>query len=140
MMRKMNGFELYNKLRKIDPGIKVCFLTTYSETYRREIGHCELNKDLFLNMPLRLKEIIGGNKEVNRYTIVLIVGKRANMIRQFYLISKISSAEMISLFLSLRYLVTGESFRLGIPSRYIFLLGAAFSINSQTGATSTPAL
>jgi hypothetical protein len=45
----------------IDPGIKVCFLTASSEMYREALmkeRHCELNKDLFLNMPLKLKEII----------------------------------------------------------------------------------
>jgi DNA-binding response OmpR family regulator len=61
MMQKMNGFELYNRLKKMEPDVKVCFLTASSETYREELmkeRHCELNKDLFLNMPLRLKEII----------------------------------------------------------------------------------
>src|SRR5215216_64840 len=56
-----------------------------------------------------------------------------------YLLIFMSSAEMIVLFLSLRYFVTGEPFRFGIPSRCIFLSGAVFSINSQTGAASTPA-
>ncbi len=59
--------------------------------------------------------------------------------RFVYLLITMSSAEMIVLFLSLRYFVTGKSFRLGIPSRYIFLSVPAFSINSQTGAASTPA-
>jgi DNA-binding response OmpR family regulator len=61
MMQKMNGLELYNQLKRIDPGVKVCFLTASSETYREELmkkRHCELNKDLFLNMPLKLNEII----------------------------------------------------------------------------------
>jgi len=43
------------------------------------------------------------------------------------------------LFLSFKYLVTGELFRFGIPARCIFLLFPALSINSQTGAASTPA-
>jgi DNA-binding response OmpR family regulator len=38
MMPKMNGFELYNQLKKTDPGVKVCFLTASSETYREELG------------------------------------------------------------------------------------------------------
>lgn len=57
----MNGFELYDSLKMIDPGIKVCFLTASSEMYREALmkeRHCELNKDLFLNMPLKPKEII----------------------------------------------------------------------------------
>jgi DNA-binding response OmpR family regulator len=60
MMRKIDGFELYNQLKKRDPEIKVCFLMATSETYREKLKekHCELNKDLFLNMPLPLREII----------------------------------------------------------------------------------
>jgi two-component system, OmpR family, response regulator ChvI len=60
MMRKMDGFELYNQLNKVDPSIKVCFLTASSEMYR-ELGkerHCELIKDLFLQMPLPINRII----------------------------------------------------------------------------------
>jgi DNA-binding response OmpR family regulator len=61
MMQKINGFELYDQINKMDPGIKVCFLTASSEMYRKQLmkeRHCELSKDLFLNMPLHLKEII----------------------------------------------------------------------------------
>jgi DNA-binding response OmpR family regulator len=61
MMQKMDGFELYNRLKKRDPGVNVCFLTASSEMYREELKkekHCELNKDLFLNMPLPIKEIV----------------------------------------------------------------------------------
>jgi DNA-binding response OmpR family regulator len=59
-MYKMNGFELYSQLKKIDPDIKVCFLTASTEVYREKLKetHCKLNKDLFLDMPLRLNEII----------------------------------------------------------------------------------
>jgi DNA-binding response OmpR family regulator len=66
MMQKMNGFELYNQLRTWDPGIKVYFQMASSETYREELRkekHYELNKDLFLNMPLPIKEII---KEIRK--------------------------------------------------------------------------
>jgi DNA-binding response OmpR family regulator len=61
MIPKMDGLELYNQLKKADPDIKVCFLTASSETYHEELGkerHYELNKDLFLHMPLPIKEII----------------------------------------------------------------------------------
>ena len=36
VMPKMDGFELYEELKKVDPGIKVSFLTA-SEMYREEI-------------------------------------------------------------------------------------------------------
>jgi hypothetical protein len=39
----MNGFELYNELKKLDPIIKVCFITGYEVTIER----C---KEYFLNL------------------------------------------------------------------------------------------
>ncbi|MDQ3839371.1 MAG: response regulator [Thermoproteota archaeon] len=61
MMPEMDGFELYDQLKKMDPGIKVCFLTASTETYREELSkekYREISKDLFLEMPLPLNEII----------------------------------------------------------------------------------
>jgi CheY-like chemotaxis protein len=61
LMPKMNGFELYNRLKKMDHDIKICFLTASNETYREELRkqkHPELNRDLFLEMPLPIKEIL----------------------------------------------------------------------------------
>ena len=61
MMPKMNGFELHNQLKKVDPNIKVCFLTASNEMYREKLikeRRCDLNKDLFLEIPLPTKEII----------------------------------------------------------------------------------
>ena len=66
MMPKMNGAELSNQLKKIDPSTRVCFLTASSETYREELikeTHCELDKDLFMYMPLPISKIV---EEVNR--------------------------------------------------------------------------
>jgi CheY-like chemotaxis protein len=59
-MPKMNGFELYERLKKIDPDIKVCFLTA-SEMYHqeaREVGHCALNEDLFLQKPISNEDLV----------------------------------------------------------------------------------
>ena len=59
MMPKMDGFQLYESLKKIDPGVKVCFLTA-GEMYReevREVEHCALNKDLFLQKPIDLEDL-----------------------------------------------------------------------------------
>jgi CheY-like chemotaxis protein len=61
MMPRMNGFQLYEQLKKMDHDVKVCFLTASSETYREQLRkeeYHELNKDLFLEMPLPVKEII----------------------------------------------------------------------------------
>lgn len=68
MMPKMDGIELYNQLKNVDPRINACFLTASSETYseklRKEKGsHCELSKDLFLYMPLPISKIV---EEINK--------------------------------------------------------------------------
>jgi two-component system, OmpR family, response regulator ChvI len=45
MMPKMDGFQLYENLKKIDPDVKACFLTA-SEMYygvNRGVEHCALN-------------------------------------------------------------------------------------------------
>ncbi len=66
MMTKMNGIELHNQLKQIDPSTRVCFLTASNETYSEELGkerHCELNKALFMYMPLPISKIV---EEINR--------------------------------------------------------------------------
>jgi two-component system catabolic regulation response regulator CreB/two-component system response regulator ChvI len=65
MMPKMCGFELYEHLKKIDPYIQVCFLTA-SEMYYlkvREVEHCALNEDLFLQKPISAKDLV---REINK--------------------------------------------------------------------------
>ena len=64
MMPKMDGFQLYESLKKIDPNVKVCFLTA-SEMYygvHRGVEHCALNKDLFLQKPISTDDLI---REIN---------------------------------------------------------------------------
>jgi CheY-like chemotaxis protein len=61
IMPKMDGFELYIRLKKIDPAMNICFLTASSEPYREELQkdkYAELSRDLFLEMPLPTKGII----------------------------------------------------------------------------------
>ena len=56
----MDGFELYEKLKKIDPDVKVCFLTA-CEMYHhevREVKHCALNEDLFLQKPISNEDLM----------------------------------------------------------------------------------
>ena len=64
-MPKMDGFQLYESLKKIDPNIKACFLTA-SEMYygvHRGVEHCALNEDVFLQKPISTDDLI---KEVNK--------------------------------------------------------------------------
>ena len=62
MMPKMDGFELYTQLKKRDDETKFCFLTASSEPYLeilKKEKQCKINRDLFLEIPLPIKEIIG---------------------------------------------------------------------------------
>ena len=60
MMPKMGGFELYEKLKKLDPEVMVCFLTA-SDMYHqavREVEHCALNEELFLQKPISNGDLV----------------------------------------------------------------------------------
>jgi DNA-binding response OmpR family regulator len=67
-MPKMDGFMLYERLKTVDPGVKVCFLTA-GEMYReefREMDHCAVNKNLFLQKPISNDDLIREiNKKIN---------------------------------------------------------------------------
>ena len=50
-MPKMNGFELYQKMREIDSNVKICFLTAselFYEEYRRLDVYPRVNKERFI--------------------------------------------------------------------------------------------
>jgi two-component SAPR family response regulator len=65
-MPDMNGFELYNKIKKTDSKVNVCFITAIDksnykgfEQKKQDIGrqeklsekYCVLNKNMFLQKP-----------------------------------------------------------------------------------------
>jgi DNA-binding response OmpR family regulator len=63
-MPVMDGFHLYQELKKIDNKIKICFLTA-SELYRehfRKDQFCAIDKDPFLRKPIENEDLI---KKVN---------------------------------------------------------------------------
>jgi DNA-binding response OmpR family regulator len=65
VMPEMDGFELYELVKELDPGVKVCFLTA-SERYHqkiREAEHYALNKDVFLQEPISTDDLI---REINK--------------------------------------------------------------------------
>jgi CheY-like chemotaxis protein len=68
IMPDIDGFELYERLKKIDPDVNACFLTA-SEMYHEEFRkaeHCALNKDLFLQKPISTNDLIMEvNKKIN---------------------------------------------------------------------------
>jgi DNA-binding response OmpR family regulator len=64
-MPKMDGFELYDEIKKKDQKAKICFLTA-SELYYKEFREKEyhaLDKSLFIRKPVDNEELL---KEVNR--------------------------------------------------------------------------
>jgi CheY-like chemotaxis protein len=64
-MPKMDGFELYDEIKKKDQKAKICFLTA-SELYYEEFRKKEyyaLDKNMFIRKPIGNEELI---KEVNR--------------------------------------------------------------------------
>jgi DNA-binding response OmpR family regulator len=57
VMPKMEGFDLYKELKRLNRNVKVCFLTA-SEKYREDLRVGEyqtLSRDLFIQKPLSIK-------------------------------------------------------------------------------------
>jgi DNA-binding response OmpR family regulator len=66
-MPKMNGFELYQKIREIDNNVKICFLTAselFYEEYRRVDAYPTLDKEYFIQKPFRTEELIRQLNEI----------------------------------------------------------------------------
>jgi DNA-binding response OmpR family regulator len=64
-MPNMDGFELYDELKKKDNDVKVCFLTAselYYEEFRKKEYHA-LDKRIFIRKPIDNEDLL---KEVNR--------------------------------------------------------------------------
>jgi DNA-binding response OmpR family regulator len=64
-MQKMDGFELYHKIKKKDNNANICFLTA-SELYYEEFRKKEyyaLDKSMFIRKPIDNEELV---KEVNK--------------------------------------------------------------------------
>ena len=64
-MPNMDGFELYQKIKKKDNNANICFLTAselYYEEFRKK-EYCALDKNLFIRKPIENEELI---KEINK--------------------------------------------------------------------------
>src|SRR5918999_5124707 len=64
-MPKMDGFQLYDEIKKKDHKAKVCFLTAselYYEEFRKKEYHA-LDKNLFIRKPIDNEELV---KDVNK--------------------------------------------------------------------------
>jgi two-component system, OmpR family, response regulator ChvI len=65
-MPKMNGFELYHEIRKLDDKVKVCFLTAgdmYDEEVRKE-SFPELDINCFIRKPIANQDLIQRIKDI----------------------------------------------------------------------------
>jgi len=56
-MREMDGFELYDKLRKMDNNINVCFLTAAQEYYNKYKERYS-SEECFITKPIALKSLV----------------------------------------------------------------------------------
>jgi CheY-like chemotaxis protein len=67
-MPDMNGFDLYEEVKKIDNKVKVCFLTAFGEGYTEEFGRRfpSSSPDInFIRKPIRVNDLV---KKVNEMT------------------------------------------------------------------------
>ena len=62
-MPTMDGFELYLKIRDIEPKVKICFLTviaTFNEEFRkiRLVLGKTINEDYFIQKPVEMEDLL----------------------------------------------------------------------------------
>ena len=60
-MTNVDGFQLYQKIKRADSRVKICFLTAsefYDEEIRKEQGFDGFNKELFLRKPVEIACLI----------------------------------------------------------------------------------
>jgi DNA-binding response OmpR family regulator len=60
-MPEMSGFELYERLTKLDSNVKVCFLTAYDMEYFREfrMRFPDIPDSCFIRKPVAIKDLAG---------------------------------------------------------------------------------
>ena len=63
-MPKMNGFELYDKIRKIDEKVKICFISAYDIDYnalKEQVPSLEIDGDVpkdIIRKPIEVSKLI----------------------------------------------------------------------------------
>ena len=61
LLPNMNGFELYDKLRRLDSKVKICFMTTGSEIFLKEFikeALPESDPNCFIRKPVANEDLI----------------------------------------------------------------------------------
>ena len=62
-----DGFHLYQKIKRVDSRIKICFLTAteyFHEEIRKEHGFDEFSQETFLRKPIEIKDLVHGIKRL----------------------------------------------------------------------------
>jgi DNA-binding response OmpR family regulator len=60
-MPEVDGFQLYQKVRKTDSRVKICFLTAseyYYEQFRKEQGFNSFKQEFFLRKPIATEDLV----------------------------------------------------------------------------------
>jgi DNA-binding response OmpR family regulator len=66
-MPEINGFDLYEKMKKIDSNVRVCFLTAsqlFYEEYRRVDAYATQGKEYFIQKPCENEKLIRKINEI----------------------------------------------------------------------------
>jgi DNA-binding response OmpR family regulator len=67
-MPKMNGFELYNEIRKIDGKVKICFITAFDiqkdENFDSIIESADKDKPVVIRKPIDIEELVKRIKKI----------------------------------------------------------------------------
>jgi DNA-binding response OmpR family regulator len=66
-MPEVDGFNLYQKIRRTDGKVKIIFLTAseyYYEQFRKESGFDEFNQELFLRKPIETEDLVQAIKKL----------------------------------------------------------------------------
>jgi DNA-binding response OmpR family regulator len=67
-MPKMNGYELYNEIRKIDDKVKICFITAFDiqkdEHFDSIVKSTDKDKPVVIRKPIDIEELVKRIKEI----------------------------------------------------------------------------
>ena len=69
-MPDVDGFKLYQKIRRTDGKVKIIFLTAseyYYEQFRKENGFDEFNQELFLRKPIETEDLVHEIKKLLQF-------------------------------------------------------------------------
>jgi two-component system, OmpR family, response regulator ChvI len=67
-MPKMNGYELYNEIRKIDDKVKICFITAFDiqkdDHFDSIVKSTDKDKPVVIRKPIDIEELVKRIKEI----------------------------------------------------------------------------